>query len=744
MPVSRQLSPQPGLKREMRSRRRHAVGVCNACRRRHIKCDLARPTCSACKAIGALCERSNAQLTWTSTSGPSFQGNTRAHHGPSTTTTTTTAVRRRYLYREQDRVSTSISLLSSLHTASVDNSLQQIEDESWQTALHPGQSNFIGPFGVLSLPHDPVPPSSECQEEEEEEARNSSSNSNRDETHSLEIPPPLLAGSLGSLPTAEESLHWPDILEMDMSWPELFNFNDLPSPLPEQPVSLVAEGAEQSNEDAPLEGSVQTPGPGFSLGDIQISDAQMLLKRYRDVVVAHSFSFPLSGMSPWEKLNVDSAVITLGRIAFMGTERISHAAMSNLLALLAISAVHKAAAVRKQGTTSSGHWEGVSAASYAKAKDHLQQSLRRESHNVPPPKYKEQLMALSAMLSFAILSDCQEQARAYLLDSERLLRLRGLTKRVFSRKARLLHHIYTWNRILGESTFVLRDYSKDPSLTARSAEAAHARSNPFRPNPDIHLDDFLQLDVSSNNPEPKSHRDQDGILNNVHIEESRGDSQPMYRELYGVSETWLSLVSQTTRLANFVDKLTASKGPQDPGMMDALENAKLRLEERIWKLVSLHDPPPPLGPHGPNLEGSVEHPRAYMVHALNLGLVIFFYRRIRESNPRLLQPYVSSIVQALKDFAASCKAFHLEGPGSPWPAFMAGCEAMAPQDRDYLHRWMDEALTLTGFLRFRTIKQCMEEVWRRQLEIADRRDGRVTYHSWVDTCREHNMYIMLS
>ena len=99
-----------------------------------------------------------------------------------------------------------------------------------------------------------------------------------------------------------------------------------------------------------------------------------------------------------------------------------------------------------------------------------------------------------------------------------------------------------------------------------------------------------------------------------------------------------------------------------------------------------------------------------MVRALNSALVIIFYRRIRNVHPWILQEHVKSVVQALQDCDISCQTFGVEGPGCPWPVFMAGCEAIAPLQQDYLSQWLQHAFAKTGFARFPTIKSCMEEV----------------------------------
>lgn len=313
----------------------------------------------------------------------------------------------------------------------------------------------------------------------------------------------------------------------------------------------------------------------------------------------------------------------------------------------------------------------------------------------------------------------------------------------------MLHHVYTWNRILLESSYVLtRQESCRGMLTscwcdACEKEHSHDMVCNLPPNPDMKLDEFLCLDEAPHdNSECRG-----GISNDTYLEDSKGDSKAMYRHLYGISEKWLSLVSQTTRLANLMDRMRNTKIPQDNEMLDSIEKRKSRIEDMIWELVSRDAPEASSLPHSVNTNNNAEpdhvenavEPRAYMVRALNLGLLIFFYRRITGLNAQLLQPYVSGIVQALKGFAAACEARRMDGPGSPWPVFMAGCEALSGPDREYLSSWIDNAFSVTGFQRFDTMKLCMKEVWRKQ-NASNRSSGA----SWVDVCREKKMYVMLS
>ena len=154
---------------------------------------------------------------------------------------------------------------------------------------------------------------------------------------------------------------------------------------------------------------------------------------------------------------------------------------------------------------------------------------------------------------------------------EYLITLRGLVKPCLSRRARLLHHMYTWIRILTESTLVIHnaiphtapckelwsrglDTEEINRLTQRRATvAAYDQSG--------RLDDFLFLPVTQsesdrdlNIDDPKESQVN---LGDIHLVDSRKVPDELHTVVNGVSETWLGLLSQTTRLANVMDQLNS-------------------------------------------------------------------------------------------------------------------------------------------------------------------------------------------
>ena len=332
----------------------------------------------------------------------------------------------------------------------------------------------------------------------------------------------------------------------------------------------------------------------------------------------------------------------------------------------------------------------------------------------------------------------------------------------------MLHHSHTWSRIVGESSYVLQNYDQSQIAAAiesyssssnkrrsicRSAEATELNSR-LSHNPK--LDDFLGLDSDApeSDVDVNAQKESDKGLRDIHLEDPREWAGGMYLQLYGISETWLKLVSQITRLANVMDSMDESNKRKDVAVLESLERRKQRLEHMVCYFAEINEPlstktsqPVSAGTtHDLNTPSGKETLRSCMVRALNSALVIFFYRRILNVHPWILQEHVKGVVQALQDFDTSCQTLEVEGPGCPWPVFMAGCEAIAPHQRDYLSQWLERAFVKTGFPRFKTIRSCMLEVWERRDKSSQQNDksSREKLWSWIHISREQNLYLLLS
>lgn len=318
-----------------------------------------------------------------------------------------------------------------------------------------------------------------------------------------------------------------------------------------------------------------------------------------------------------------------------------------------------------------------------------------------------------------------------MIDAERLLRLRGLPKQKISPKSRLLHHIYTWIRIVGESTYVLHDYSPNDSFI-------DAFNHQFRTDHETisqrnrRLDDFLRLQPrqSDSDLDIDQPKDKDVGLHDIHLQDSRQYTDTLYNQIYGIPETWLSLVSQTTRMANVLDCLRIARRTHSNLSHEAWETVqrrRLRLENMVCSFDLTR------------ARGTDSSANDHMLRALNAALVIFFYRRIRQAHPAILQGYVDNVISALTEFDQALDRSSHAGSGTAWPAFLAGCEAITAPRREAILRWLEKARAQCGLLAFARARDVMVEVWKRQDEhIANR--GGDSIPTWVDVVNNWQLW----
>ncbi|CAG8119802.1 unnamed protein product [Penicillium olsonii] len=649
---------------------------------------------------------------------------------------------------EQERKIMSLALVNGLASSSVDQYLTEIDVQSKDLEEQQGDLSF-GPFGVFNLT-----------------------------TGTAEIPSPdiddpdfVIASSLGmlndaslanapmsELSTAEEmlgdlnsALQWTDIFNLDPApmgmnvTPPIWGYETLPTAWSSPVGPEVSPGKSQYDLLSHDLASLQCA----SHESLMLSDATFLLRHFQEHVMTHVAWLPMSQKSPWIILNIPSAMITLDQLTYMKRHRrqvTKHASLANLYAILACASYHLAMNPEFASDKTNQHWEQLTGIAYADAKHHMSMSLEHEFQGPNKAKYKEQLMANLSLATFAIISENQRDTRCHLVNMEYLIRLRGLVKPQLSRRARLLHYMYTWIRILTESTLVIHNeiHHTAPckSLWSRRLDMEEmsrlAQRNAAIPPFDQtrRLDDFLRItpaesdrDLNMNDP-----KDFNTNLGDIHLTDPRNDPEEQHSVFNGVSEAWLSLLSQTTRLANVMDQLSTGTSTMPPERQLALHRRSAYLENMVCSLTSKKLPA-----HG--------EPKTHMLRALNSALVIYFYRRVRRVDPCILQGHVSQIVRELHKWDEALARNDMIGPGTAWPAFMAGCEATDVEEREMLVQWLDNAGSQSGFAAYATARSIMEEVWEKRdacYENSDLLRGNPgQMFSWTDLSRQNLHWLVL-
>ncbi|KAJ4298018.1 hypothetical protein N0V90_005917 [Kalmusia sp. IMI 367209] len=637
----------------------------------------------------------------------------------------------------------STSLRQCFGSSSVDESLAQIDARTRE--LQPHEENIsIGPFSVLKIAisaheSDSSPaqitnqPSTQIMPTQIDNAINVEQHTDNVAVPQAFDSAPSLVDWFDPILGFNDTLQWSDLFTLDFdagnsllmpqyapNYPE----HELGMLLPDddvilsdgilrEPIPLVANDHPSSastqvpNDTIASNVVVETESCRISLTEVDsATEAQFLLKHFHDFVIPQWSFMPSNTKSPWIIFQLPDAVKSLSELTYLRTGTLKHANAANLYGILACSAYHLAVNSSGQTTKEPEYWMSLFTCLKTQANKHMQVSLREELRGTRKAKYKDQLMAILAMLSYAYGSVVDNMSAAYQAGR---------------------HH-------------------SDPE---------HAERLPPRSGHNARLDDFLRLEPhgSDSDLDIDEFKETEVSLRDIHLNDSRQYHGTMYNEIYGISETWLSLVSQTTRLANILDATKYAKDT-DGHFLEFLQKRASRLENIVCSFA-LKDPPDDDGEEDgiTTTARSVNH---HMLQAMNSALVILFYRRIRNVNPLILQGHVGSVIQSLQDFDATLVSEGISGPGSAWPAFIAGCEALSRRYRDFIMAWLDKGFEKCGLETFGISRRLMKEVWKRQDErqqlpdpgSAGSNQSRASklvshQHTWVDVCREQEVWVTL-
>lgn len=627
-------------------------------------------------------------------------------------------------------------LAEQVESRTVDLSLADLDSWSQEAASTRTEGFAIGPFSVIDFTN--------TTSTQVPDAAPISRNDIQSQTLSTSPQQINTPSSLGLATSLPDYLQWSDLFDLEFeTW------------LGTQPDTFAgADGATQSNIPGysfPTDTPTTLTAPSVPMSFLPLAEdnelkneAPSLIKHFSDYVIDNIGALPFNTKSPYQSFNVANAVQTLADATYLG-RHVKHANASNLYAVLACSAYSLANNPSGTATANAGYWNELASRAGQRAKENLQRSLQLELQGEGSAKYKDQLMALISNLTFSLMSGNQKDSRCFLVDAERLLRVRGLAKRNISRRARLLHHMYTWCRIVGESTYVLHDTSVYANAniplftTSKQSCMPNAGHN-------ARLDDFLRIEQSDDHePDLEDQKDLNVSLHDIHLEDPRSFQDTMYLQIYGLPETWLSLLSQTTRLANVAELHKSGGNQADSHRQKSLDKRASRLEDMICSFAARSVPLP--SEAGVNLP-----PSLHMLRALNSALVIFFYRRIRNVNSLILQSHVDEVIEALQQFDTSLAQQNVHGPGTAWPAFIAGCEASVGRRRDFMTRWLDTAFWKTGVQSYKAAQRVMSEVWakrdQKQQTSRSTRSGRKASSAqsaitWMEVSQEMNEWVIL-
>lgn len=325
------------------------------------------------------------------------------------------------------------SLATDLTSGSIDASLNEIDSrsrDSEQTGSGRGGDFSVGPFSVLNFTPNVVNSTTATtiqrgSPEETGAAASSSAEPSFDGALVTNAPSPGF-GFDSLFSTDDDVLHWDDLFDLQTNPLDALLHDplapvELETPASEFPLwPEVGITPDPSHHEAGLRsatnGNVRdnepdrqqlltprqhSPTDALTSADV-LADAPFLLKHFENDFI--TVMMPQSEKSPWMIMVIPSAKLTLSELTFFdrGGRKLSHAQLANFYCILACSAYLLSVNPSEFAHHSTEHWKLIASQTYATAKSHIQHSLRTEVSGPKKAKYKDQLMAIEGMLTFAV------------------------------------------------------------------------------------------------------------------------------------------------------------------------------------------------------------------------------------------------------------------------------------------------------------------------------------------------------
>ncbi|OOQ89584.1 hypothetical protein PEBR_07486 [Penicillium brasilianum] len=666
---------------------------CNTCRSRHVKCDEGRPTCSMCASFGVICagygkniffdpKKSDAKVRF-----------------------------RRPLLTEEERELMSQWLVSSAPPKSTFQLLSRI-DEECENSVPSGFQLSLGPFGVFKVqqghatPEEPesLPPIEDMGDPD-------TCSPEQDELPMLSLFPvdiqcsqlsPSFMQSLLGPPEPRPSSSSPDLLDYLMEQGHL-DETSLVQPQRYSATHLISEPYCHSHR------SLDFLAPSSDTSCSVPQDAVVLIKHYSSTVI--SLMTPVRHQkTPWHILFIPHTKDCLAALAL--GEDMSHASLCNFYGTLAISAFSLG------GVSRSETWLERGQIYLQKAQDHAKMMLLT-AYDIPKPaKYKSILMAILTMVQVSTFSGNRHQAEGYFLEAEKFIRLKGLRRRK-SRKVRLLHHCYVFERMFHESIFVCAANSNQRQHVRRAIE-----SSGLAPASVDGLS-FRLYRWKNLHKEMLRVRDREEGENDLHLERPGLFSATLYPEIFGIPEAWLLLLSCVIRLGTEKDSAEEQSNPNSLNLKDFFSRAKA-LEDHINQLQRPNQATFTLSSQHSTID---QHILENMLEAMRLALAIYFYRRIYDINASMLQEKVTGVRDCLLQCEYADSSVVHGSAGFIWPAFIAACEADDPDVQETFATWFEISARRSGLSGFTKTLSSIRKIWQEKR-------GQGSSMTWLDLMRK--------
>ncbi|KAF7530886.1 hypothetical protein G7054_g9396 [Neopestalotiopsis clavispora] len=703
-----------------------SFGGCDTCRSRRVKCDETRPTCLLCSTTGLTCRGYGKNIFFTPVDGGGELYGEDFRF-------------RRLLFTESERQEMSHWLTSSVSPRSVSKRLSALDEQCEDVSPDQCMEVQHGPFGVFRGPKITEKRAASAESggeldwcrnislpDHDNEHDNVQQPVDQDDAQNCQWSPSLIAAILDD-PLQFSSPPEPDHCNMATEIDETDAIADAECEAPamldlSETVLCLTEGTAQESPSSVTSDSYLGYMLNNDVGTVERashmsivptvsmpSDAVFLLKHYVSTVV--NFVTPFGhAKTPWHTLFIPHVKTCLAALT-MG-EHLSHASSAVFFGTLAISA----SSLGRKMQSHSSLWLERSKLYERQAREHCRATLASAYHVPKAAKYKTILMALLTLVHLYTVTGRRASVDFYFVETEKFIRLKGLNRKK-SRKVRLLHHCYVFQRLFYESLCIGKTSShrQEVQKAIESSELI------------IYSQDSPSFPALSNWRDPTQQtlhiKTQEEGENDLHLEHPGVWPATLYPEIYGVPEGLVFFLSCAIRLGNEKDAMEQGLGPSTSNTRDFFQRA--RTLERCIKQF----PDWTSEMRVSDAEFSGDDKLSNMIIAVRNALAIYFYRRIYDIDADLLQSKVLQVLNSLRQ--VDCTG--VNGPTGSlslvWPGFIAACEAESPPVQQAFSEWFESCARNSGLDTFSITIRTIREVWVAKSSLSD------TGASWIDLAK---------
>ncbi|KOG97256.1 Arg81p [Saccharomyces eubayanus] len=488
--------------------------------------------------------------------------------------------------------------------------------------------------------------------------------------------------------------------------------------------------------------------------------ARFLLNHYFNDV-ADKMTVVVLEKNPWKTLYFPRALMALGDLSGLGQSSNSRNALLN--ALLAVSCFHLQSKYPKNSKLQK-YFLSLGIELRNQASNFLRLCLNTKSSI--PEKYKDVLTAILSMNSIDVVWGTMADCQHHLAICEDFVESRMKLRPNISEKAKTLHRIFSFLKLIQDSTALDRVRAKeivilpseeddqykplDTSTAAVTADATNIdvmQEGLFREalnenDGKIHIE-FIKDSATNTSAESTPQSTTPPIFTNIATETyynksniskliPKGDEKIIGTDsLYGLPNSLILLFSDCVRIVrhNEYYNLTYLPVPRKFNELSLNFEKRLLKWKSEWKFYE--DTPEGKSFINPTVEAIYHHTMSFY-----FSLIIYYFTMARSLNCQFLQNYVAKVLDHLNAMEELVNKKKVKIVPLIWQGFMAGC-ACTDEDRQQEFRRWAAKLAESGMGSYWGARQVMLEVWRRR---KDDEPG----DNWYSIYKDWEMNLMLS